>query len=202
MTTATPTLRVDPESRHVLWTRDLVQFLISSDLIDATRYELFEGQLIEKMKHRPHIIAQRRLYQALLCYFAPEYLQSEAPIDIAEDDNETNAPEPDLAILTRPDEAFLTDAPTASDVSLVVEVADSTLHRDLGAKARLYAKAGIPEYWVVDIEGRQVHVHRDPDTANETWQSIMILEDTQSVAPLANQNATIAIADIVPPAVP
>ncbi len=52
--------------------------------------------------------------------------------------------------------------PLAADVLLLIEVADTTLHLDLGEKAALYAEAGIPEYWVVDIESRRLLVHRQP----------------------------------------
>jgi Uma2 family endonuclease len=191
--------KIHPEPNRVLWTRPMLHCLIANNIIEGARYELFEGELVEKMKHRPHIITQRRLLQALLLYFAQEYLQTEAPIDISPEDNETNAPEPDLAILARPDTEFVDRAPGAADILLAIEVADSTLRRDLGAKAKRYAKAGISEYWVVDIENRQVHVHREPIALNEAWRSIEIFSETQTITPLTNLSAMIIIEEILPP---
>jgi Uma2 family endonuclease len=196
---STFSLKTEPETRNVLWTRQALQFLIEGNLIEGEKYELFEGNLHEKMKNRRHIIAQRRLLQAFLLYYAAEYLQSEAPIDVAPADNETSAPEPDLALLNRSDEDFLTSAPQPSDISLVIEIADSTLRRDLGAKAKRYAKAEIPEYWVIDIENRQVHVHQNPQPETETWGSITIFAEAETIAPLVKPTAAIAIGDILPP---
>lgn len=68
-------------------------------------------------------------------------------------------PEPDLAV-TPPGEAR--DDAHPAKAWLIIEVAKSSLGTDLGAKARLYAEVGVPEYWVVDLAGDQVHVHRDP----------------------------------------
>lgn len=63
-------------------------------------------------------------------------------------------PRPDIVVTDEPEgEGFV---PVGS-VRLLLEAADSTLEDDLGVKARLYAKQGVPEYWVVDLPGRQVH---------------------------------------------
>lgn len=68
-------------------------------------------------------------------------------------------PEPDIIVL----EAGLYEGPIPlAAVQLLVEVSDTTLDIDLGRKAAVYARHGVPEYWVVDVQGRQVHVHRDP----------------------------------------
>src|SRR3954463_6286017 len=71
-----------------------------------------------------------------------------------------SAPEPDVAWLRRKD--YSTERPLPEDVLLVIEVADSSLARDRGLKAGLYAAAGIADYWIVDIAGRAIEVRRDP----------------------------------------
>lgn len=68
-------------------------------------------------------------------------------------------PEPDLALVERRDY----DDAHPSRAYLVAEVALSSLSVDRGAKARLYAESGVPEYWVIDVEGRGVEIHRDPE---------------------------------------
>jgi hypothetical protein len=86
----------------------------------------------------------------------------EGPIDVAPQDNPTSEPEPDIAVLAKTGPEYMGANPPASDVRLVIEVSDSTLAFDLGPKARLYARAGIPEYWVFDIGERRLIVHRSP----------------------------------------
>ena len=171
-------LLVEPGTHRVLWTREAVRLAAELGFLDPERYELYEGDLLAKMKNRRHTITLRRVRQALLAFFAEEYLQAEAPIEVAPTDNETSAPEPDLVVLTRPDEAFLDTNPTPTDIALVIEVADSTLRRDLGSKATRYARAGICEYWVVDVENRKLHVHRNP--SGDDWASVTVLGETQT----------------------
>jgi Uma2 family endonuclease len=75
-------------------------------------------------------------------------------------------PEPDIAIVRRRDDDYQSVHPTPDDVVLLVEVAQSSLRFDLGAKLRLYALCRIAEYWVVDVENKAVLVHRDPAGAD------------------------------------
>ncbi|MBB6050825.1 Uma2 family endonuclease [Armatimonas rosea] len=189
-----PPLPVEQESRRAIWTRESVRRAASLGFFDPERYELFEGELIEKMKNLPHTLVLTALLEWVAQYF-PRHWQSEAPIDVAEGENETNAPEPDLTIVTRPLRG-LGRFPTPVDIALVIEVADSTLRRDLGSKALRYARAGIREYWVVDIEGRKLHVHREP--SGDTWGSVVVLEETQTLAPLTNPEAILALGELFP----
>jgi Uma2 family endonuclease len=69
-------------------------------------------------------------------------------------------PQPDLALVRRTADAYRQGHPTAKDVLLLIEVSDSTLRYDLDTKSRLYAKHGIPEYWVVDLVNRRIVRHR------------------------------------------
>lgn len=71
-------------------------------------------------------------------------------------------PLPDVSIARGPDDAYRKRLPAAADVSLLVEVADTTYAKDRGPKYRRYASAGIPVYWIVDLNRRQVELHTDP----------------------------------------
>lgn len=73
-----------------------------------------------------------------------------------------SVPQPDILLLRPRADDYMKAHPTPADVLLVVEVADSTLPFDLRTKGPLYARSGVPELWVVDVNGRAVHVHRDP----------------------------------------
>ena len=71
-----------------------------------------------------------------------------------------SVPEPDIAWVTQ--KSYLNERPLGKDVLLVVEVADSSLRYDLNEKASLYAAAGVPDYWVVDLKHQRVEVFREP----------------------------------------
>jgi Uma2 family endonuclease len=71
-------------------------------------------------------------------------------------------PQPDLALLKRQPHRYATSHPTAADVLLIVEVSDTTLRFDREVKAKLYARHGIPELWIVDLDSRQLHLFRAP----------------------------------------
>lgn len=71
-------------------------------------------------------------------------------------------PEPDVAILRGSYRDYLDQHPTGTDVLLVVELSQSTQTRDR-AKAAIYARAGVPEYWIIDLGGQTIQLHRRPD---------------------------------------
>ena len=80
---------------------------------------------------------------------------------------------------------------------LVAEVSDTTLRTDLGTKALLYARVGIPEYLVLDIAGRQIHRHRQP--THDGYAEIVILSENENLT-LLNRSETVRVSDLLPPA--
>jgi Uma2 family endonuclease len=84
---------------------------------------------------------------------------------------------PDLLVLEPREDRYRKSNPTAADVLLAVEVADSSLSIDLGVKLAKYACAGIRRYWVVDIRNRAVHDHRDPDRNGRRYRQLHTLKD-------------------------
>ncbi|CAN5417381.1 Uma2 family endonuclease [soil metagenome] len=91
--------------------------------------------------------------------------------------SELSQPVPDLAIVQTEDFATITDAVAAAE--LVVEVAHSSRRRDLVVKARLYAQAAVPRYWVVDLVRRELVVHTDP--AEDHYRSVVTLDPTATI---------------------
>ena len=128
--------------------------------------------------------------------FGERHVCPEAPIDVAPEDNPTNEPEPDIIVLGRDLALFSAGRPRPQDLLLVVEVADTTLGFDLTTKAALYARAGILEYWVLDISGRRMIVHRDPQGGR--YVSVAAYSSEESVAPLAAPNSPLQISDVLP----
>ena len=166
------------------WTRAECERIEATGLWDRDRLELIEGELITKMsKNRPHMIVFMSVMKWLVGLLDPMYLNPEGPIDVAPEDNPTSEPEPAIAVLAKAGTEYIVGNPPASDVRLVIEISDSTLAFDLGPKARLYARAGIPEYWVFDIGGRRVIVHRNPAAGG--YSMVTAYAEGERVAPLA-----------------
>jgi Uma2 family endonuclease len=194
-TIVTETPRPSPaEPPRKRWTRQECVALETSGIWEQQHLELIEGELISKMgKKRPHANAIAVVHAWLLRVFGEKSVNQEAPIDVAPEDNPTNEPEPDLIVLTKPSREFK-DNPQPADLRLVVEISDSTLGFDLTTKARLYARARIVEYWVVDIPGQRIIVHRDPQAGK--YQSIVAYAEQESVKPLASPDHEFRVAEL------
>ena len=186
-TVVTETPRPSPaEPPRKRWTRQECVALETSGIWAQQHLELIEGELISKMgKKRPHTNVLIVIQDWLVRTFGPQFVNPETPIDVAPEDNPTNEPEPDLIILTKPSREFKGN-PQPADLRLVVEISDSTLGFDLTTKARLYARARIVEYWVVDIPGRRIIAHRDPLEGH--YRSVVAYSEQESVKPLASPN--------------
>ena len=103
-----------------------------------------------------------------------------------------SAPEPDLTWVVRRD--YRRGRPTAEDVLLVIEVSESTLRFDLGAKAELYAAAGISDYWVVNISDHAIMVHRDPVAGR--YCDVQTYRENDEIRPLQVPEITLCPASL------
>ena len=167
--------------------------------LDYDRFELIEGALIPKVskKHR-HTVTLVLLLKWFVGRFGVERAIQEAAIDLRPEDNPVNAPEPDFVLLND-SIVRLGRRPRPEDVLLLVEVSDSTLAFDLGVKARLYARAGIADYWVIDINGRRIISHRDPVAGG--FRTIRTYSAGERLAPLAVPEAEILVEELLPPVI-
>ena len=179
------------------WTRTECASLEASGLLDQQHLELVEGELIDKAgKKRPHVNALTLMHARLQSVFGARFVNPNAPIDVSPEDNPSNAPEPDIIVLNRDFSHFRSANPSPQDLHLVVEVADTTLNFDLTVKAALYARAGIAEYWVLDVQGRRLIVHRHPQSGK--YATILVYNEQEEVAPLAAPHAMFKAADAFP----
>ncbi|HEY3059134.1 MAG TPA: Uma2 family endonuclease [Chloroflexota bacterium] len=124
------------------------------------RVELLDGEVIWLSPiGDPHAGCVNRLTRLFTLRYRDAALVSpQNPVLLGDYDE----PQPDLALLQPRADYYGTSTPTPPDILLLVEVADTTLRTDLGRKARIYAGAGVVEYWVVDLNKSVVYVHRDP----------------------------------------
>lgn len=105
-------------------------------------------------------------------------------------------PEPDVAVVPGLNSDYLSAHPTTA--LLVVEAADSSLAQDRLTKARIYAAAGIPEYWLVNLQEGCVEVFRAPDPAARQYANVTIVHPGQRLEITTLPGATVAVADLLP----
>ncbi|UFP92758.1 Uma2 family endonuclease [Gloeobacter morelensis] len=141
---------------------------------DNERTELIEGAVYSMPPAGPpHAAVVHFIFKYFLALLDAQVadVRVEQPLSI----DEYNEPLPDVMIV-RPDWRGYFDAhPTPGDVFVIIEVADSSLDRDLRTKSKLYARAGIREYWVVDVNERQVHIFNRPSA--EGYGEEQVLDD-------------------------
>jgi Uma2 family endonuclease len=105
-----------------------------------------------------------------------------------------NEPQPDIALLKPATHRYKTTLPLASDVLLVVEVADTTLSYDRDVKIPIYAQNGIAEVWLFDVQTELLIVFRAP--VSGVYTSVFTLQQTESIAPLLLSDVTISLVDL------
>jgi len=108
--------------------------------------------------------------------------------------NDGSLPQPDIAVVRlRPD--HYRERPTAADVLLLVEVADSSLEFDREVKLARYAAAGIPEVWILNLRARQMEAHSDP--VDGTYRSRRVVTAEGRISPLAFPDVSLAVVDFL-----
>lgn len=164
------------------WTVEEYHQMLKAGILPAEeRVELVHGQILEMSPQPPpHSATTRRASRCLdrlLEDFAD--VRTQLPITL----RPNSEPEPDIAIVRLDSNEYGDRHPSIDDIFWVIEISDATLRNDREQKALAYAKAGIPEYWILDVNTHQAYVLRDP--SDEGYQSEAILKSTNSVRPLA-----------------
>jgi Uma2 family endonuclease len=121
--------------------------------------ELLEGYLVLKMPRNPPHDGTIQLIQSVLTALLPAGWSLRTQLAITLNDSE---PEPDFVVVRGHPRMYLTRHPNPADIGLLIEVANTSLQRDLADKARVYARAGIPAYWVIDVANGAVQVFTQP----------------------------------------
>jgi len=157
--TGQPRLVVPTEPVWQLSVEQYHEMIRTGILTENDPVELLDGWLVSKMpKNRAHSIATGRARTTLERVIpAGWYVDSQEPVTLP-----TSEPEPDVVAVRGEPQQYPDAPPGPQDVALLVEVADSTLHRDQTTKKRLYAQAGIPIYWIVNLVDQRIEVHREP----------------------------------------
>ena len=103
--------------------------------------------------------------------------------------------EPDFALLRRREDHYRPSHPAPADVLLVMEVFNATIRQDLERKREIYAEAGIPEYWVLDVDARRLHVFREP--AGAAYGNRAVLDVNGKVSPEAFPDIVLTVQNLM-----
>lgn len=178
------------------FTREEVERYVEAGFFDGQRFELIDGDLLDKMGQKPPHATAIRLTQAWLAGFlGANRVQCQLPIEASGADRERSLPEPDLAVLAEPKPDYHQRHPRGDELLLVVEVSDTTASFDLTRKAVLYASAGVPEYWVLDLTRRVLVVHRRSD--GSTYRLAQLFSETDTVS-MEGRDDAIRVSEILP----
>ena len=105
-------------------------------------------------------------------------------------------PEPDIALVLPPQRRYRDHHPTEREIFLVIEIADSTIIGDREVKRKMYAKAGIADYWVIDVKNSYLFVFRNP--RGETYLQEIELGRGDRVMPLAFPDVSVSVDELLP----
>jgi Uma2 family endonuclease len=181
------------------WTRTEYDRLVDLGVFEGEPIELIGGQLVvaepQGAYHASAISLAEYVVRAVL---PPGWIvRTQLPVSL----DEESEPEPDLVVVPGRPQDYRESHPMTP--ALAIEVAESSLAFDRGQKGSLFARAGIRDYWIVNLVDRVLEVHRDPQpdpSAPYGWQyrSITTLTPPAEVVPLAFASSHIPVADLLP----
>jgi Uma2 family endonuclease len=173
-----------------LWTVDDYHRMVETGILtEGDRVELLDGQIIEMNPQLPpHAATTQRAFRYLDRLLEPvAYVRMQLPVTL----KPKSEPEPDIAVVRIEANEYGDHHPMPDEIFLIIEVADSTLLGDRQQKAPVYAKAGIADYWILDVNTRQVYVFREP--TQDGYRQETILAANAVLAPVAFPNITIPL---------
>lgn len=182
--------------KHLFTVEDYMR-MADAGVFNGSRVELVNGEIYSMPPQgNLHAIALGRLNRILLTIFQePWFLRSQGTHRFAKH----VALEPDLALLKAEP---VIDALIDTVPELVIEISDSTFRYDFETKRLLYAKAGVPDYWVLDVNENQLHVFRNPNSEaaefESAYRSQQVLVQNDVVCPFANLGSRIELTKIFP----
>ena len=168
-------------------------------VLDDPRVELIDGQVVRKMgKNPPHSWCTKALINVVppLIPIGLTY-RVEQPVRIPDHDE----PEPDFAIVRGTDNDYQDRHPEPADVAVLIEVSESSLPRDRGKRLSTNARCGIPVYWIINLNDRQVEIYTEPKGGKSPAYRRRTDFASNDKAPLViegNEVAKVPVIDLLP----
>ncbi|MGF1491431.1 MAG: Uma2 family endonuclease [Microcoleaceae cyanobacterium] len=153
-----------------VWTLDHYHRAVKAGIFDDEQIELLEGELIEMAPEgEPHANRSSGLHRFLTLSLGEQTeVRENHPITL-----ENSEPQPDIAVVQPLGREYDIHHPYPENIFWIIEFAETSLEKDLTVKRKLYATAGIPEYWVVNLKQRQVHRYCQPEQGEYQWSDIV-----------------------------
>lgn len=179
---------------HKKFTTEQYYQMVAAGILTARdRVELIDGEIVQMSPMvRKHAACTNRLVELFALTFSSQAcVWSQSPICL----NEYSEPEPDIALLQRRSDFYLEGKPTPRDILALVEVSDATLEYDRTEKAPLYARAGIQELWIVNLDRLAIEIYRSPRP--EGYQDIRLRQQGQSLSFQALPETTFTVEQLL-----
>jgi len=201
MSTITPTPSLPspaPLASSAVYRFTVDEFERIADSLDDDQVELIDGYIVVRGEMKPsHVLATELLKRCIEPMLpSGRFVREDKPVRIPDFDE----PRPDIAVVRGDPKVYAHRHPGPQDVSLLVEVSDTTLPRDRGEKWLNYARSGIPVYWIVNLVDHQVEVYTDPTAAGYASREVYAQFLSAQLAPLVIDGmevGQIAVADIL-----
>jgi len=179
--------------RRLFTTAEYHRMAEAGVLNEDDRLELIDGEILEMSPIGPrHAACVMRLTRVFSQKLGEQAIVStQNPIQLSE----RSEPQPDLALLRPRTDFYASAHPTAGEVLLLVEVAETSVEYDRQVKVPLYARSGIPEVWLADLNQQRIVVHRDPTPAG--FATVRVVRREETIRPAAFPDLTVAVADIL-----
>ena len=173
------------------WTVADYHQLVETGLLAGKPVELLEGELIEMSPEGvPHSYTNRTVGDYLRNLLHGVAFVSEAhPITL-----DNSEPEPDIAVVRLPTDLYKQHHPYPEDIYFLIEVSNRTLERDLNEKTIIYARNGIPEYWVIDLPHKKLWVFTQPDLNGYSQTQELT---TGNISPLSFPNISLEVKNLL-----
>lgn len=180
--------------RHKLSLEDYYKMGEAGILGEDSRVELIEGELIDMAPiGSRHVRAVNILTELLVPQARGVAVVSvQNPVSLPPD----NGPQPDIALLKPRADNYGDSLPTAQDVLLIIEVADTTAKYDREVKAALYARHGIQEFWLVDVQGKAVEIYQEP--GSKGYRKLLRPETVETISPVSLPDVHVPLGEIWP----